>query len=139
MIEAEHRERAMWMKMQRMMAAGLMVAALAACGPSGQSGPGRGNARLLTAQEIEASPTTNLLDVVQRLRPAWLTAKFQGGSRGFPAVYVGSQRSGDIDYLRTVNTDNVLEVRYFDPIDAASRFGRNVPFGAIQIILDIGG
>jgi hypothetical protein len=139
MIGSRYREGMMWMKMQRIFAAALMVTALAACGPSGQSGPGRGNSRLLTAREIEASSTTNLLDVVQRLRPAWLTAKYQGGSRGYPAVYVGSQRSGDIDYLRTVNTDNVLEVRYFDPIDAASRFGRNVPFGAIQIILDIGG
>jgi hypothetical protein len=129
----------MWMKMQRMIVAALMVAALAACGPAGHSGPGRGNSRLLTAAEIEATSTTNLFDVVQRLRPAWLTAKFQGGSRGFPVVYVGTQRSGDISYLRTMNSDNVLEVRYFDPLDAASRFGRNVPFGAIQIILDIGG
>jgi hypothetical protein len=47
--------------------------------------------------------------------------------------------SGEIEYLRSINTDNVLEVRYFDPIDASSRFGRNVPFGAIQITLDIGG
>lgn len=129
----------MWMKMQRMITAALVVVALGACGPSGTSSPGRGNARLLTADEISASPTTNLFDVVQRLRPAWLTAKYQGGTRGFPAIYVGSQRAGEIDYLRSVNTDNVLEVRYFDPIDASSRFGRNVPFGAIQITLDIGG
>ncbi|WP_420130023.1 hypothetical protein [Longimicrobium sp.] len=129
----------MWMKMQRMVAAMLMVAALGACGPSGTSSPGRGNARLLTAEELSASPTTNLFDVVQRLRPAWLTTKFQGGSRGYPAIFVGSQRAGDINYLRTINTDNVLEVRYFDPIDASSRFGRNVPFGVMQITLDIGG
>lgn len=129
----------MWMKMQRIVAAVLVVAALGACGPMGTSAPGRGNARLLTAAEISASPTTNLFEVVQRLRPAWLTAKFQGGSRGYPAIYVGSQRAGEIEYLRSINTDNVLEVRYFDPIDAASRFGRNVPFGAIQITLDIGG
>lgn len=129
----------MWMKMQRMVAAALMVAALAACGPSGSSAPGRGNTRLLTAEEIQASPTNNLYELVQRERPAWLTPKYQGGTRGYPAVFVGSQRSGDIDYLRSVNTDNVLEVHYFDPIDASSRFGRNVPFGAIQVILDIGG
>lgn len=139
MSRAEARERAMRVKMQRMLGAALMVAALAACGPSGTSAPGRGNPRLLTAEEIEASPTTNLFEVVQRLRPSWLVAKYQGGTRGLPAVYVGSQRAGGIEYLRTINTGNVLEVRYFDPIDASSRFGRNVPFGVIQITVDIGG
>jgi hypothetical protein len=129
----------MWMKTQRMIAAALMVMALAACGPSGPSGPGLGNLRLLTAQEISDGPGGNLFDVVQRLRPSWLTAKYQGATRGYPAVYVGSQRSGNIEFLRTVETDNVLEVHYFDPITASSRFGRNVPFGVIQIILDIGG
>ena len=77
--------------------------------------------------------------MVQRLRPSWLTAKYQGATRGYPTVYVGAQRSGNIEFLRTVETDNVLEVHYFDPISASSRFGRNVPFGVIQIILDIGG
>ena len=129
----------MRMKMQRMMAAALMVAALAACGPSGSSAPGRGNSRMLTAEEIHSSPTTNLFDLVQRERPAWLTAKYQGGSRGYPAVYVGTQRSGEVEFLRTIETANVREVHYLDPIAAASQFGRNVPFGAIQVILDIGG
>lgn len=129
----------MWIRMQRVMAATLMVAALGACGPAGTSAPGRGNSRLLTEAEIHATPANNLFDVVQRLRPSWLTAKYQGGTRGYPAVYVGSQRVGEIEYLRSVETSNVLEVHYFDPIAASSRFGRNVPFGAIQIILDIGG
>lgn len=129
----------MWMKMQRVVAAALVVAALAACGPSGPAAPGRGNSRLLTAEEIQANPSTNLFEVVQQLRPAWLTAKYQGGTRGYPTVYIGSQRSGGLEFLRSVETSNVLEVHYFDPLDAASRFGRDVPFGAIQIILDIGG
>jgi hypothetical protein len=132
-------EGAMWIRMQRMVAAALMVAALAACGPAGSSSPGRGDPRLLTEEEIRASRGNNMLDVVQRLRPAWLQGKYEGGTRGYPAVYVGSQRSGDIDYLRTVETSNVLEVHYFDPIAASSRFGRNASFGVIQIILDIGG
>lgn len=129
----------MRMKMQRMVAAALMVAALAGCGPAGASGPGRGNARTIDAEEIRENPTTNVFDAVQRLRPSWLAPKYQGATRGYPAVFVGTQRYGEIDYLRTVETANVREVNYFDPIAAASRFGRNVPFGVIQIILDIGG
>lgn len=129
----------MWIRMQRRVAAALMVATLAACGPAGSAAPGRGNPRLLTEEEIRAAPSNNLFEVVQRLRPAWLVGKYEGGTRGYPAVYVGSQRSGDIEYLRSVETSNVLEVHYFDPISASSRFGRNASFGVIQIILDIGG
>lgn len=125
--------------MKRMMAAVLMMGVLAACGPAGTSTPGRGNSRLLTAEEIQETPTANLLDAVQRLRPSWLAPKYQGGSRGYPAVFVGSQRHGEIEYLRAVETANVREVHYFDPVAAFSRFGRNVPFGVIQVILDIGG
>lgn len=128
----------MWIRMQRMMAAAL-VAALAACGPAGESAPGRGNARMLTIEEIRESSTTNLFDAVQRLRPSWLSPKYQGATRGYPTIFVGSQRYGEVDYLRTVETANVREVHYFDPIAASSRFGRNVPFGVIHVILDVGG
>ncbi|HEX6367927.1 MAG TPA: hypothetical protein VF006_03270 [Longimicrobium sp.] len=124
--------------MQRMLVAALVMTALAACGPAGGAAPGR-NARTITEEEIQESPATNLFDAVQRMRPSWLAPKYQGATRGYPAIFVGSQRYGEIDSLRTVELSNVLEVHYFDPIAAASRFGRNVPFGVIQIVLDIGG
>jgi hypothetical protein len=129
----------MRMKMQRMVAAAMVMAALAACGPAGDTSPGRGNSNMITEEQIQASPTTNLFDAVSRIRPSWLAPKFHGGNRGFPAVFVGPQRYGEIDYLRTVENANVRAVHYFDPIAAASRFGRNVPFGVIQVILDVGG
>ena len=125
-------------RVQRMMAAALVMA-LAACGPSGTSGPGRGNARLLTEDELSRASVTNAFDAVQRLRPAWLMARYQGGTRGYPAIYVGSQRYGGVETLRTIETANVREIHYFDAVDASSRFGRNVPFGVIQVILDVGG
>lgn len=121
----------------------MMVAALlavAACGPAGTTNtPGRGNTRLLTVDELRQSHSSNLYDAVQRLRPSWLVERYQGASRGSPAVFIGSQRAGEIDYLRTIETANVAQVHFFDPFSAASRFGRNVPFGVIQVILDIGG
>jgi hypothetical protein len=123
----------------RMMAAALVMA-LAACGPSGTtSAPGRGNARLLTEDELGRASVNNVFDAVQRLRPAWLLPRYAGGTRGYPAVFVGSQRYGELEALRTLETANVREVHYFDAVDASSRFGRNVPFGVIQVILDVGG
>ena len=127
----------MRIRMWRMMAAALLV--LAACGPAGTSAPGRSNARLLTADDLSESHSSNLYDAVQRLRPNWLVARYQGATRGEPVVFVGSQRAGDIQYLRTIETANVREVHYFDTFAASARFGRNVPFGVIQVILDIGG
>jgi hypothetical protein len=130
-------EAAMRIRMRWMMAAALL--AMAACGPPGTSTPGRGNARLLTVDELSGSHSSNLYDAVQRLRPSWLAPRYQGASRGAPTVYVGSQRYGDIDALRIIETSNVLEVHYFDTVSAAARFGRNLPFGVIQVILDVGG
>jgi hypothetical protein len=125
-------------RVQRMMAAALVMA-LAACGPSGSSAPGRGNARLLTEDELSQASVNNAFDAVQRLRPAWLMARYQGGTRGYPTIYVGPQRFGELETLRTIEMANVLEIHYFDAVDASSRFGRNVPFGVIQVILDVGG
>jgi hypothetical protein len=114
--------------------------AVAACGPSGTTNtPGHGNTRLLMVDELRQSHSSNLYEAVQRLRPSWLVERYQGASRGSPAVFIGSQRAGEIDYLRTIETANVAQVHFFDPFTAASRFGRNVPFGVIQVILDIGG
>ncbi|HEX2210024.1 MAG TPA: hypothetical protein VHG93_20275, partial [Longimicrobium sp.] len=127
------------MKMQRRVVAALAMVALAACGPSGGPSAGGGNARTISEEEIRESRTNNLFDTVQRLRPSWLAPKYQGATRGYPTIFIGSQRYGEIDYLRTVEVANVREVHYFDPIAASSRFGRNVPFGVIQIILDVGG
>jgi len=125
------------MRIRRMAAAALL--ALAACGPAGTSTPGRGNARLLTMDELTESHSSNLYDAVQRLRPAWLAPRYLGASRGAAAVYIGSQRGGEIDFLRTIETANVREVHYFSAVEATSRFGRNVPYGVIQVILDVGG
>lgn len=126
------------MRIRAMMIAAALLA-LAACASAGTSNAGRGNARLLTVDELSQSHSSNLYDAVQRLRPNWLMPRYQGASRGAPAVFIGSQRVGEIDYLRTIETSNVAEVHFFDPFAAASRFGRNVPFGVIQVILDVGG
>ena len=126
------------MRMWRMMAAGLMLA-VAACGPPGTSTPGRGNARLLTVDELSQSHSANLWDAVQRMRPSWLSPRYHSASRGLPTVFLGSQRYGEVDVLRTIETANVREVHYYDTVSAAARFGRNLPFGVIQVILDVGG
>lgn len=128
------------MRGARWMAAVLMIIVTAACGPPPGEGPlPRGNARVISAQEIEQTPANNVYDLVQRLRPGWLQQRAARGQYDYPTVYMGSQALGGVERLREMNTANVAEVRYLDPIDATSRFGLDVPFGVIQVVADIGG
>jgi hypothetical protein len=126
--------------MQRWIA-GAALMALAACGPAPEPGsiPRSGGSRVISGEEIQAATASNLFDVVQRLRPGWIQERAGAGGRGYPAVYVGSQRHGGVERLREFDTSNVLEVRFFNAAEASSRFGRGVPYGVIQVMLDIGG
>lgn len=125
--------------MKRWMAAVLLVA-LAACGPPAGAGPmPRSNARLITQEEIQQATASNLHDLIQQLRPGWIQQRASGPEYGYPTVYVGSQAYGGIERLREITLSNVAEVRFLDPIEATSRFGRGVPFGVIQVTVDIGG
>lgn len=130
--------------MRRWMA-GALLAALAACGPaaggaSARSGaPTSGGSRLIAEAEIDGHAATNLLELVQQLRPSWVQRRALAGGQGYPTVYLGSQPLGSIDRLREVPTHNVREVRYLNGPEASSRFGAGVPYGVIQVIVDIGG
>jgi hypothetical protein len=118
----------------------VLVMTIAACGPArGEGVTPRGNQRLISGQEIEQTPAASVHELVQRLRPGWLQQRAAQGQYGLPTVYLGSQALGGVERLRELNTANLAEVRYLDPVEATSRFGRNVPFGVIQVIVDIGG
>lgn len=119
---------------------GVLLMAVAACGPAPEDGPmPRGNARLISQEEIAQTPAPNLYELVQRLRPGWIQQRSAQGQFGYPTVYMGSQPLGSVDRLRELNPSNVAEIRYMDPIEATSRFGLGVPFGVIQVTADIGG
>jgi hypothetical protein len=128
------------MKRMKCWMAGALLAAVAACGPAPEPGSvSRGGSRVIVEAEILQTAAPNVLDLVQRLRPGWIQQRPGAGGRGYPVVYLGPQRYGEIARLREIDTSNVLEVRYLNGPEAASRFGRGVEFGVIQVILDIGG
>ncbi|HLM66881.1 MAG TPA: hypothetical protein VK358_05095 [Longimicrobium sp.] len=125
------------MRGMRRWMAGALVAAMAACGaPAGGAPVGGGSSRVISEAEITQNTAANVLDLVQQLRPSWLQPRAGGG---FPTVYVGSQALGPVERLRELATDNVREVRWMNGPEASSRFGAGVPYGVIQVILDIGG
>ena len=125
--------------MQRWMTCALL-AVVTACGPAVGGGTvARGGSRLISEAEIQQATAPNMLELVQQLRPSWIQPRAVANSRGFPTVYVGSQELGPVERLREIGTDNVREVRFMNGPEASSRFGAGVPYGVIQVILDIGG
>jgi hypothetical protein len=134
--------------MQRWMA-GVLLVALAACGPVASAGGGAaagggartasGGARVIGEADIDGSTASNLLELVQQLRPSWLQQRSFVGGQGYPTVYLGTQPLGSVERLREVPTHNVREVRFLNGPEASSRFGARVPYGVIQVLVDIGG
>jgi hypothetical protein len=133
----------MTMSGMRRWMAGALLAGLAACGPTAGTNGGTavatGGSRVISEAEIDATAAPNLLELVQRLRPSWIQQRAVAGGRGFPTVFLGSQALGSVDRLREIGTHNVREVRYLNGPEASSRFGAGVPYGVIQVIVDIGG
>ncbi|HYW13157.1 MAG TPA: hypothetical protein VE871_14450 [Longimicrobium sp.] len=133
--------------MQRWMA-GVLLVALAACGPAASAGgatsgsgarASSGGARVIVEADIEGSTASTVLELVQQLRPSWLQQRSFVGGQGYPTVYLGTQPLGSVERLREVPTHNVREVRFLNGPEASSRFGARVPYGVIQVLVDIGG
>lgn len=96
---------------------------------AGDQGPeARSKARnqdRLTREEIMSVDARNLYDVVQRLRPRWITQDRRAGEKSFGlptgvVVYQESSYLGDIDALRQVGPQVVYEVKWLDGSTASA-------------------
>ena len=105
---------------------------------------------VLTREELEAAGSTNMLDVVQGLRPRWLqnnrsgAIMGRGGNRGGTsaspavAVYVDGQLFGDANSLRAIERSSVERVTYLTTTAAQQRYGSRVYAPAIDVRLRTG-
>src|SRR4051794_40288905 len=110
-------------------AAGAPAGAPAAADPIAKAVRPRYRRELLTEQEIAATNiTSHAFDLVHRLRPEWLRNRGtydqpdNDGSREVQVWYNG-RRLGNTDTLREINTSQVIEMRWVDPIQARSMYG----------------
>ncbi|GBD32713.1 hypothetical protein HRbin33_01687 [bacterium HR33] len=88
----------------------------------------------LTQEEIAATQQGSLLEIIQRLRPAWLRTRGQPFLRNQGVVvYLDGFRIGGADALRTISSQEVSEVRYLDASEATVRYGTGHPAGAIEV------
>lgn len=93
---------------------------------------------VITAEEVAASPTSNAYDLVQSLRPRWLSIRSpnRGGSapqQSAILVYLDGTRLGPLGTLRSVNNRDVHSVRRLNASDATQRFGTGHTHGAILV------
>lgn len=90
---------------------------LAACATT-RSGGSAGRSDVITREEIlETQGVRNMYELVQRLRPRWLTVR--ASDRSFQmnieiAVYQGQTYLGDVETLRQLGHTMAYELRYMD-------------------------
>ncbi len=99
------------------------VALAAACSQNPRSGSGSPSDHITHEELVSVSSASNLWEVVQRLRPRWLTP--EGGVRyslesSGVVLYQDQTRLGDSDMLRQFPPDMAYELRWLDGVTAAA-------------------
>jgi hypothetical protein len=134
-------------------AAGLVSAILcitlfsAGCASSGaaSSDSTLGDRRSITGEELAELPGSNLYDVLQRARPAWLITS---GARARSVnvqtetvVMADGRYFGTIDSLRLLPVDGIRLVRYLTGSEAGNVYAGYMPGRHVEsvIIVEFGG
>lgn len=99
----------------------------------------RRDRNLLTKEEIESVNARNMYNVIERLRPRWLTARTPMRSFGEETgilVYQNQTRLGTIEGLKDIGPEMVQSARYLDSATATATLpgiGRGHVAGAIVL------
>lgn len=129
-----------------LLGASLAALPLAGCASGGGAGgPGR-NPNLITAEEMEAAQELNVLSALQRLRPNWVRergaatiASLSDEVGRYPAVRVdGIPRPGGLEELRSMDTREVVQIRFLSASDATTMYGTGFANGLIEITTRVG-
>src|SRR3954469_5289630 len=102
-------------------------------------GPAGGDSQLITEDEVVASPGTTAYEVINHLRPNFLsyrgeTSFDKGTSRPYPNVYVDDQPFGTITILRSIPAADVSSVRLYRSWEAMTKYGTGNAGGVIAIV-----
>ena len=113
------------------------VAAFAGCasGSGAKSSSPHPDPNVITLEEIDKSTALTALEMVQSLRPRWLSKRGANSLRNDSPVvlYVNNSRVGNAERLREYAPRHLGEARYLDAMQATQRFGTGHRSGAIMI------
>lgn len=110
---------------------------------------------LLTREQIESSGASNVYDLVLSQRKEWVvprgtnsfqeTARGSGSGMGADAklvstpgqaavvVYLDDSRLGEIERMRELMINDIMEIRFIEPQEAAYRYGSGHSHGVIHL------
>jgi hypothetical protein len=115
----------------------VLIAALAiACGGrgTGTSTP-RADRSLITREQILQNGFTNAFEAVESLRSNWLLTRGPDSINN-PSevlVYLDNTRLGGVQTLRTISTNSIQWIRYYDGLTATARWGLDHGQGVIFV------
>jgi hypothetical protein len=101
--------------------------------------PVGGSRNLITEEEVRASTSTNVYELLQALRPQWLRVRGDNAHAEVNVetagirVYVERGYVGDLNALRQIATTEVTSVEFMDAATATYRLGQGNPLGAIVV------
>jgi hypothetical protein len=129
----------MMMKNVRQVLVVACAALISACAsaPAGDGAQGRGDPMLITAAEIQASPATNVHQLITSLRPGWLQTR--GGSvarsedGGNVIIYLNQARLGGPGELQQMTLEGITSIAFVDARTATQRWGTGHAQGAIVV------
>lgn len=128
----------MFPALRRLLVLPLLVVSTTACGMN-RIDPGtvRGPSDLITFEEIRSRGAySDLLELVQELRPRWVRAQGPDTFLGVPGevqVHMDGNHLGGVRVLQQLAPVGVTSIRWLPPIDASARFGLNHSHGAIVV------
>ena len=97
-----------------------------------------GESQLIIEEEIERSGAPTAYEVIQRLRPNFLsyrgeTSFDRNKSQPYPTVYVDGQEYGPLSSLRNIPASQVATIRLYRAWEATTKFGTGNMGGVIAI------
>jgi hypothetical protein len=99
--------------------------------------PRRSDRSHLNPDEIASARSTNMYDVISKLRPQWLVSHgvaSRDSTINQVQVYVdGTKQEGGVQSLRQIEPMRVTGAQHIDGADASTRFGMGNGAGAILI------
>lgn len=110
---------------------------LACAAPVTRSRAG-GDPRLITPEEVEATRSQNAYEVVQKLRPNFLSYRGEtsfnsSNSQPYPTVYLDGQQFGPISSLRNIPASQISTIRLYRSGEATTKFGTGNMGGVIAV------
>lgn len=117
----------------------VLFAAMSACSTAAMQTTRGHDPRLITEEEIVASSGTTAYEVIQNLRPNFLSYRGETSfdkrtSRPYPTVYVDDQEYGPITVLHSIPASDLSSVRLYRSGEATTKFGNGNLGGVIAII-----